>query len=406
MARGTRQARRRSPSQRLDRFRVDPWILGASLALAAFGLVMVASASVAIAEQNDLPLHHFVLKQVVALLLGGLLAWLATRVPLANLERAAPLLLPLSVFLLLLVFVPGLGTTVNGASRWIDLGFMRFQVVEAVKILFVLFLAAHLARRQDELLERFGALLFPCVVAGLLAAMLLAQPDFGGALLVLATAAVLLWLAGARVRDLASLGLLAVPVVVWLALSESYRLRRLKSFLDPWADPFDGGFQLTQALIAVGRGEWFGVGLGGSVQKLFYLPEAHTDFVLAVLAEELGFVGILAVLALYAVLVGRALAIGLRASEGGQPFAGLFAWGLATLIGLQAMISIGVNLGVLPTKGLTLPLVSSGGSSVMMTALAVGLLLRVAAETAGAAAAATESEERDGPTDPVAEATA
>ncbi|MEM9301191.1 MAG: putative lipid II flippase FtsW [Pseudomonadota bacterium] len=367
---------------RIDRFEIDPWLLGSAVAIATLGIVMVASASVAIAEKSELPVYYFALKHLVALGLGIGLAWLATRIPLDNLEKAGPLLLPVAIVALLLVFLPGLGHTVNGATRWVNLGFMQFQMVEAVKILFILFLAAHLVRHQEQVTTSFRGVLIPCAIAGFIAALLLGQPDFGGAVLILATAGTLLWLVGARFRDLASLGLMTVPVMVWLALSESYRLRRLRSFLDPWADPFNEGFQLAQALIAVGRGELFGVGLGGSVQKLFYLPEAHTDFILAVLAEELGFVGIVLVLAAYGVLVGRGMLIGMRATEMGRPFVGLVAWGLSALLGMQAVISIGVNLGVLPTKGLTLPLISSGGSSVMMSALTIGLLLRCAAETA------------------------
>ena len=366
----------------IDHFEVDPWLLGSAIAIAALGLVMVASASVAIAEKGELPIYFYAVKHLVALGLGIGLGLLATRIPLDNLEKAGPLLLPIAILSLLLVFLPGLGHTVNGATRWVNLGFMQFQVVEAVKILFILFLSAHLVRHHEQVTTSFRGVLIPCGIAGLIAALLLGQPDFGGAVLILATAGTLLWLVGARFRDLASLGLMTVPVMVWLALSESYRLRRLRSFLDPWADPFNEGFQLAQALIAVGRGELFGVGLGGSVQKLFYLPEAHTDFILAVLAEELGFVGILVVLAAYGILVGRGMLIGMRATEMGRPFVGLVAWGLSALLGMQAVISIGVNLGVLPTKGLTLPLISSGGSSVMMSALTVGLLLRCAAETA------------------------
>jgi cell division protein FtsW len=198
--------------------------------------------------------------------------------------------------------------------------------------------------------------------------------------LIVAITGGMVWLGGVRVRNLLAPAMFAVPVLGWAAMSESYRVKRLTSFLDPWQDPFNDGFQLTQALIAIGRGEWFGVGLGGSIQKLFYLPEAHTDFIFAVISEELGFVGILAVLALFTVLVGRAFVLGLRAVELGRHFAGYCAFGVALWIGLQALVSIGVNLGVLPTKGLTLPLISSGGSSVLMTCAAVGLLLRVSFE--------------------------
>jgi cell division protein FtsW len=201
----------------------------------------------------------------------------------------------------------------------------------------------------------------------------------------------MVWLGGARFSNLAALGLLALPAIGWAAFSSDYRVKRLTSFLDPWADPFNDGYQLTQALIAIGRGEWFGVGLGGSVQKLFYLPEAHTDFILSVIAEELGFAGIVLVLALFAWLVARGFQVGLRAVERGQRFAGYCAFGVSLTIALQALVSIGVNLGVLPTKGLTLPLISSGGSSVMMTCAAVGLLIRVSYEVARAENAAMQA---------------
>ena len=377
------QARRKKTAS--FEFRIDPWILGSALALAAVGLIMVASASVAIAEKSGLPIYHYPLRQLIALGLGCGLAAIACRVPMQNLERASPLLLLFSVAALLLVFVPGLGQRINGAARWIDLGVMQFQVVEAVKIMLILYLSGHLVRHHERVSASLRGLVVPCGVAVVLAALLLGQPDFGGAVLVMLVTAGLLWIGGARLRDLLSLGLLALPVGIWVAMSEAYRLRRLRSFLDPWADPWNDGFQLTQALIAVGRGEWLGVGLGGSVQKLFYLPEAHTDFILAVIAEEAGFVGVALVTGLFAVLVGRGLTVGMRALESGHSFAGLSCFGLSLMIGLQAVISIGVNLGVLPTKGLTLPLISSGGSSVMMTALAVGLMLRTAAETTATA---------------------
>jgi len=224
----------------------------------------------------------------------------------------------------------------------------------------------------------------PLGIAIAFAGLLLAQPDFGSATLLFAVVLGMVWLGGARLRDLAILGSMALPAVAWLALSQDYRVKRLTSFLDPWADPFKDGFQLTQALIAIGRGEWFGVGLGGSVQKLFYLPEAHTDFILAVLAEELGFAGILLVLGLFAWLVGRGFFIGMRAIEQNRHFAAYCAFGVSLMLGLQALVSIGVNLGVLPTKGLTLPLISSGGSSVMMTCAAIGLLARVSYEVSRA----------------------
>jgi len=373
------QAQRKQSGVQMP-LKFDPWILGASLCLASLGLVMVLSASLAIAEKEGLNPFYFAIKHAIALGLGSLIGLVCLKVRAHNLEIVSPILLLLCVPLLLAVFVPGLGVTVNGATRWVRTGILNFQVAEAVKLLFVIYLAGYMVRRNESLSTSFAGVLKPMVMSGILAALLLLQPDFGSAVLLLCVTSIMVWLGGARIRDLLSLVIMAVPVVVWLAFSEAYRLKRLKSFLDPWADPFDGGFQLTQALIAIGRGEIFGVGLGGSVQKLFYLPEAHNDFILAVLSEELGLMGICVVLCLYAVLVGRGLVLGLHAQENGKHFVGYLCYGLSTLIGLQATISIGVNFGVLPTKGLTLPLISSGGSSVLMTGAVIGLLLRMAHE--------------------------
>jgi cell division protein FtsW len=228
--------------------------------------------------------------------------------------------------------------------------------------------------------RKFFGVVKPLGIALVMALCLLVQPDFGSATLLLAVTVGMIWLGGARMRNLVVMASPLVPLAFWLAMSQDYRIKRLTSFLDPWKDPFNDGFQLTQALIAVGRGEWFGVGLGASVQKLFYLPEAHTDFILAVIAEELGLAGVLVVLGLYALLVGRGLWLGMQGVALGQRFAGFVAFGISLCIGLQAMVSVGVNLGVLPTKGLTLPLISSGGSSVLMTCAMLGVLLRASYE--------------------------
>ncbi|MGE5168124.1 MAG: peptidoglycan glycosyltransferase FtsW, partial [Deltaproteobacteria bacterium] len=254
------------------------------------------------------------------------------------------------------------------------------QSVEAVKLLFVFYLASYLVRQHNAVRTRFFGVIKPVGMAVVLVGLLLMQPDFGSAALIVAVTIGMLWLGGARMRNLLYLAIPAMPAIAWAAMTSDYRVKRLTTFLNPWADPFNDGFQLTQALIAVGRGEWFGVGLGASVQKLFYLPEAHTDFILAVIAEELGFAGIVLVIGLFAILVGRALALGLHAVERGQRYAGYCAFGIGLMLGLQALVSIGVNLGVLPTKGLTLPLISSGGSSVLMTCAAIGVLLRVSYE--------------------------
>lgn len=252
--------------------------------------------------------------------------------------------------------------------------------MEAVKLLFIIYLASYLVRQRSSVQGGLFGVVKPLSVAIVLVALLLLQPDFGSAALIVAITVSMVWLGGARLRNVAWLAIPLMPAIAWAALTSDYRVKRLTSFLNPWAHPFDDGFQLTQALIAVGRGEWLGVGLGASVQKLFYLPEAHSDFIFAVIAEELGFVGIVFVLLLFAALVGRAFMLGLRAIERGQLFAGYCAFGVGLWISLQTLVSIGVNLGVLPTKGLTLPLISSGGSSVLMTCAAIGLLLRVSYE--------------------------
>src|SRR5699024_7352078 len=259
-------------------------------------------------------------------------------------------------------------------------GPLSFQPVEAMKLILIVYLASYLVRHRDSVQTKFTGALKPLGVALVIAALLLRQPDFGSATLLLAVTVGMLWLGGARMRNLVYMGLPLVPVAAWVATSQDYRVQRLTSFLNPWNDPFDDGFQLVQALIAIGRGEWFGVGLGGSVQKLFYLPEAHTDFILAVIGEELGLFGIVLVVTLFALLVWRGLAMGLKGVELGQRFAGYVAFGISLMIGLQALVSIGVNLGVLPTKGLTLPLISAGGSSMLMTCLMLGVQLRATYE--------------------------
>jgi cell division protein FtsW len=345
---------------------------------------MVASSSIAVAEGEQIGALHYLYRHLVFLALGVGIALVIARLELGWIEQRAGLLLALAFGLLLLVFVPGIGMRVNGANRWIDLGISGFQSVEAAKLFLVAYLASYLVRHRDSVQTNLFGVVKPLGMAGLMVVLLLVQPDFGSAALLMAVTLGMVWLGGARMRNLFVLALPLAPALAWAAMSEDYRIKRLTSFLDPWADPFNDGFQLTQALIAIGRGEWFGVGLGGSVQKLFYLPEAHTDFILAVIAEELGLAGILLVLGLFAWLVGRGFRHGLRAVELGQRFAGYCAFGIALMIALQVLVSVGVNLGVLPTKGLTLPLISSGGSSVLMTCAAIGVLLRISYEVSRA----------------------
>ncbi len=371
--------------------RYDAGVILSAVALASLGTVMVASSSISVADNQQIGPFYYLIRHLMFLSLGITLAVIVARVELEWVERHASWLLLLAIVLLLLVFVPGIGMRVNGARRWINLGISGFQSVEAVKLILITYLASYLVRHRASVQASMVGVLKPLGVAVILVGLLLLQPDFGSAMLLMAISLGMIWLGGARLRNLLLLGALATPAIAWAAIFEEYRFKRLKSFLDPWADPFNDGFQLTQALIAIGRGEWFGVGLGASVQKLFYLPEAHTDFILAVIAEELGFVGIVLVLGLFAWLVGRGFSIGLRAVEYGQRFAGYCAFGVSLMIALQALVSIGVNLGVLPTKGLTLPLISSGGSSVLMTCAAIGLLARASYELSRAENAAAQA---------------
>ena len=358
----------------------DPWMLGAALALAALGIVMVASSSIAVGEELGVGPYYFLSRHVVFMGLGAALAFWAMRTELKTIERFDRLLLVGCFLALLVVFIPGVGSSVNGAQRWINLGVSKFQAVEAVKVMYIVWLASYLVRFRDEVNATWGAMLKPLGVAVVLMVMLALQPDFGSLALLLAITAGMLVLGGVHLPRMAAPVLALLPVLALVAIAEPYRMRRLTSFMDPFADPFNSGYQLANALMAVGRGEFWGVGLGASIQKLNYLPEAHTDFILAVIAEELGFVGVCLVIGLYALLVGRAFLVGLRCVEMRRHFAGYIAFGVALWMSLQALVSIGVNLGLLPTKGLTLPLVSSGGSSVMMTCVAVGLLLRVSYE--------------------------
>ena len=355
---------------------LDMWLLMPVMLLVALGIVMVGSASIAVAESQGVNLTHYLVRHVLYICQGLALASSFRVIPIIFLERICRPMMLLAALLLLLVFVPGLGYSVNGSSRWISLGVVNFQVVEAAKVMVIIYMAGYLVRKSEMIRTRFFDTCKPLILAAILSFILLLQPDMGSAAVITAIIGGMLWLAGAAWRHIMVLVAVAIPAFGYAAM-EPYRLRRIISFMDPWADPFDSGFQLTQALIAVGRGEIFGVGLGASIQKLFYLPEAHTDFIFAVLAEEFGLLGVIFVLGLYMLLITRIMSIGMMAHRNERPFAGNLAFGIGLWLGLQALVSIGVNLGVLPTKGLTLPLISSGGSSVLMTFLALGIVFRI-----------------------------
>jgi cell division protein FtsW len=307
-----------------------------------------------------------------------LLGWAVLYVPINFWNKVSPYLLVIGFLLLIAVLL--LGKEINGSVRWIDLGLVNLQPSELMKLFVVLYLAGYLVRRGDEVRTTFKGFLKPIVLISLLGVLLLLEPDFGAGVVIAAAALGMMFLGGMRFWHFGLLVSVISLLLATLAYSSPYRVARLTSFLNPWADPFDSGFQLTQALIAFGRGEWFGVGLGGSVQKLFYLPEAHTDFLFAVISEELGLVGGMFVIGLFTLIVLRAFRIGRVALRADDRYAGYVAYGLGMLIGLQAFTNIGVNMGVLPTKGLTLPLMSYGGSSVVVTCVICALLLRIAHE--------------------------
>jgi len=359
----------------------DPWLLGACAVIVGLGLVMVTSASITIGERlyNHHP-FYFLTRQAAFLAVGLVAAFGVINLPLKVWEKLGPIMLGVGFLLLLLVITP-LGQHANGSARWLGVGGIRIQVSELVKLLVVIYLAGYLTRHAKEVRNSVRGFLVPMLVLGLLVALLLAEPDFGSSVVLVVTALGMLWMADVRLRHFAvTFGVAAgvLSVLVWM---KPYRIQRLSSFSDPFADPFGSGFQLSQSLIAFGRGEWTGVGLGSSVQKLFFLPEAHTDFVFAILAEELGFLGALAVIILFAVVVWRAFQTGKAAEAVGQPFGAYVAYGIGTWLAFQAYVNIGVNMGVLPTKGLTLPLVSYGGSSLIITVVAVAILARVHYET-------------------------
>ncbi|KAA0068587.1 putative lipid II flippase FtsW [Rhodanobacter sp. T12-5] len=370
------QAKRRTG----PRGRFDLWLLVALIGLASIGVVMVTSSSIAVADSQHLGEFYFLKKHLLFLSLGMVAAGFAMRTELKLLEKFAFPLLALAFLMLLAVFVPHFGMRINGARRWLNLFVTTFQPVEAVKLILVVYVASYLVRHRENVETKFLGLFKPVLVAGLIVLLLLAQPDFGSATLVIAVTIAMVWLGGARPIFLFLMGLPLMPLLYVAATGESYRMKRLTSFMDPWKDPFNDGFQLTQSLMAIGRGEWTGVGLGSSVLKLSYLPEAHTDFIFAVIGEELGLAGVVLVISLFGLAVGRGLYLGLKGVEVGQRFAGYVAFGISLMLAMQAIVSVGVNLGALPTKGLTLPLISYGGSSMVLTCAMAGVLLRATYE--------------------------
>jgi cell division protein FtsW len=365
------RARERMP------FAWDNITLGLTAALLLVGLIMVTSASMSIAARDMGDPFYFLERQFIFTVAGVLFGWAVTRVPTELWDKYGMALLLLALVMLTLVLIPGLGARVNGARRWLRIGVLNFQVSELAKVLVIAWVCSYCVRKRAELETTLPGLAKPFGVIAVTAVLLLIEPDFGAATVLFATGFAILFVAGARLRYVVLLVSTAVLAFALLALTSPYRLKRLLIFLHPFDDPFNGGFQLTQSLIAIGRGSWFGVGLGSSVQKLFYLPEAHTDFVFAVLAEELGLVGVVGVIGLFLALVWRAFHISRMAAQAGLRFQAYLAMAFGIWLGLQAIVNIGVNMGVLPTKGLTLPLLSYGRSSLLVSLAWLGVLLRI-----------------------------
>ena len=355
----------------------DTKLMFAVVMLLGIGLVMVASSSIEIADRaTGDPLYYFK-RQFIFALMGISAGFALTKIRLTHWENSGMAILLFMVLLLLLVLIPGLGRTVNGSTRWLAIGPFGLQVSEVVKLMLIVYLAGYVVRQGKQIRESFIGFVKPMLVLVVLFTLLLLEPDFGAAMVLLITALGMLYLAGVKFWKFGILLMASAISMGFVAISSPYRVERFTAFLNPWSDPFGSGFQLTQSLIAIGSGGWSGLGLGASVQKLFYLPEAHTDFVFAVIAEELGLLGVFVVLALFILLIYRCFAIGKMVEKQGMKFAAQIAYGIGIWLGLQAFINIGVNTGVLPTKGLTLPFVSAGGSSLLVACMAIGLLTRV-----------------------------
>jgi cell division protein FtsW len=365
--------------ERVNAASYDQMLLWITFVLLGLGLVMVYSSSIAIAEADKAVGHqstYYLMRQSIFIVIGLVAGFVSFQIPVTWWQKMAPYLFLFGLFLLVLVLTP-LGRNVNGSQRWLSLFVFNLQPSELMKLFAAMYVADYAVRKapqMDSITKGFLPMVAVMVLVGFL---LLREPDFGAFAVIAAISISILWLGGINVKIFASLLALLPVAIYFLIWSSPYRLQRVIGFLDPWADPFGKGYQLSHALIAFGRGEWFGVGLGASVEKLLYLPEAHTDFLLAVIAEELGFMGVLTVLGLFTWIVIRAFGIGKEAVANERYFAALLAQGLGVWIGVQAIINIGVNMGVLPTKGLTLPLLSFGGSGILANCIAMAVLLRI-----------------------------
>ena len=343
------------------------WVLLFAVILALIGIVMVGSASMDMAALNCKSPFYFVERQTIYLTAGIVFGALVYQIPLVVWERSSMSLLLVAYILLLLVLIPGIGRNINGSTRWLALGPIHVQVSEIVKICALMYVAGYLVRRSEEV---------RVLILSIMVALLMKQPDFGTVVVIMSSVFVMLFLAGVKFGQFALVVLGSLGAGTLMVVSSAYRMRRVLGYMDPWATQYSTGYQLVQSLIAFGRGEWFGVGLGNGIQKLFYLPEAHTDFVFAVVAEEFGFFGNLCLLLLYIALVFTAMSIGRAAEKQGKKFNGYLVYGLSVMLGLQAIVNMGVSSGMLPTKGLTLPLISYGGSSLIIVCVVLSLIMR------------------------------
>ncbi|MBL6985691.1 MAG: putative lipid II flippase FtsW [Methylobacter sp.] len=366
----------------VGRFHFDPVLLFVSISLLLIGYVMVASASLHLGIKMTGNGLYYPVRQLMHIGLGLLFGGAVAVVPMRVWEKNGPVLFLAGLLLLVIVLIPGLGVKVNGSVRWLSIGGVRVQVSEVVKYFSVIYMAGYVTRYQELVQNAAFGLLKPLGLFSVASLLLLMEPDFGSAVVIIMIAMGIMFLAGARLSQFIVLLLVFSVLAMLLVYFSPYRLIRVTSFMDPWADPLKSGFQLVQALISFGRGEWLGVGLGSGVQKLFYLPEAHTDFLFSVIGEELGLVGVVTVIGLFSLLVWRTFAIAIAAEQAGQRFSAFIAYGLGIWFGFQSFVNMGVNMGILPTKGLTLPLMSYGGGSMMIMCCAIGLLFRVQSEVA------------------------
>ncbi len=355
----------------------DPILLGLGVTLIAIGLVAISSASIEYGDFNfGNPWHH-TQRHLLYIVLAAIAGAIAYRVPTDIWLRTSPWLLIFAVALLILVLIPGIGRNVNGSQRWLPLGPLTLQPSEIAKFALVLYCAGYLVRHAEAVRSHWSGLARPVGVLAMFALLLLLEPDFGATVIATGTVFGMLFLAGAQLRIVLSLIGLALASLAIMVVSAPYRLQRMTAYQDPWSDPYGAGFQLIQSLIAYGRGQWVGVGLGNSIQKLFYLPEAHTDFVFSIWAEETGFIGSVLVILMYTALIARILWVGARAARANAPFAAYVCYGVALIFAGQAFVNMGVSSGLLPTKGLTLPFMSYGGSSLIVSCVMLAVVLRI-----------------------------